>query len=60
MMNLEARVEMLRARASELRKDAVEGMQTAFPKHPPSPGMAYSQNFARVLRDGRFAVQRKD
>lgn len=58
MMNLEARVEMLRARASELRKDAV--MHTAFPKRPPAPGMAYSQNFARVLRDGRFAVQRKD
>lgn len=36
------------------------GIVTNFPKNPPPPGIAYSKNFARFHKHGRFAVQVRD
>ena len=40
--------------------DVVEGIKTNFPKNPPPPGIAYSKNFARFQKYGRFANQDRD
>lgn len=55
------RVERLRHEAARQQREgqAVEAIQTNFPKHPPAPGLAYSKNFARCLQMGRFAVQER-
>lgn len=35
------------------------GIALNFPKNPPSPGIAYSNNFARAQKGSQFAVQVK-
>lgn len=44
----------------EQKGNGVTGITTAFPKNPPPSGIAYSKNFARFQKDGRFAIQTKD
>lgn len=48
------------AQDQEQRGNGVHGVTTAFPKNPPPPGIAYSKNFARFQKDGRFASQTRD
>lgn len=47
-------------REQEQKGHGVTGICTAFPTHPPPPGMAYSKNFAACQQSGRFAVQVRD
>lgn len=48
------------AKMQEMSGNGVVGITTAFPKNPPPPGIAYSKNFARFQKDGRFAQQTRD
>ena len=61
------RISAILSRCTEKRRMAEggggaqqSGIATNFPKNPPPPGIAYSQNFARFQKAGRFAEQRKD
>jgi len=57
-------IESLKAKAEKKEREdnAVKGsiIVTAFPKNPPPPGIAYSKNFARFQRYGKFAIQIRD
>jgi hypothetical protein len=55
-----ARIERLKSKADKKVQAGDVGIVTAFPKHPSPPGIAYSRNFARALRDGRMAIQTRD